>query len=183
MLTFDEIKNIFGNSGLSTSQVADLRKKYGANAMTPPVRDPLWRQYLEKFDDPIIKILLFAVVVSTIVSLIRGEGLLDTIGIIIAVFFAAFVIAAVWNGINCRALDGKMPPFFKGNPTFFVIMAAIVAIQIIIVQIGGPVFNTVPLSFEQWVTIIWATASILIVGFLLRVVYRLIKPGLAKEIS
>ena len=93
------------------------------------------------------------------------------------VFFAAFVIAAVWNGINCRALDGKMPPFFKGNPTFFVIMAAIVAIQIIIVQIGGPVFNTVPLSFEQWVTIIWATASILIVGFLLRVVYRLIKPG------
>jgi Ca2+-transporting ATPase len=99
------------------------------------------------------------------------------------VFFAAFVIAAVWNGINCRALDGKMPPFFKGNPTFFVIMAAIVAIQIIIVQIGGPVFNTVPLSFEQWVTIIWATASILIVGFLLRVVYRLIKPGLAKEIA
>jgi Ca2+-transporting ATPase len=99
------------------------------------------------------------------------------------VFFAAFVVAAVWNGINCRALDGKMPPFFKGNPTFFVIMAAIVAIQIIIVQIGGPVFNTVPLSFEQWVTIIWATASILIVGFLLRVVYRFIKPGLVKEIA
>ena len=99
------------------------------------------------------------------------------------VFFAAFVVAAVWNGINCRALDGKMPPFFKGNPTFFVIMASIVAIQIIIVQIGGPVFNTVPLSFEQWVTIIWATASILIVGFLLRVVYRLIKPGLVKEIA
>jgi Ca2+-transporting ATPase len=99
------------------------------------------------------------------------------------VFFAAFVIAAVWNGINCRALDGKMPPFFKGNPTFFVIMASIVAIQIIIVQIGGSVFNTVPLSFEQWVTIIWATASILIVGFLLRVVYRLIKPGLAQGIT
>ncbi len=99
------------------------------------------------------------------------------------VFFAAFVIAAVWNGINCRALDGKMPPFFKGNPTFFVIMASIVAIQIIIVQIGGSVFNTVPLSFEQWVTIIWATASILIVGLLLRVVYRLIKPGLAQGIT
>jgi Ca2+-transporting ATPase len=62
-------------------------------------------------------------------------------------------------------------------------MAAIVAIQIIIVQIGGPVFNTVPLSLEQWVTIIWATASILIVGFLLRVVYRLIKPGLAQGIT
>ena len=88
MLTFDEIKNIAGDNGLSKSQVADFRIKYGANAMTPPVRDPLWRQYLAKFDDPIIKILLFAVVVSTVVSLIQGEGLFDTIGIIIAVFLA-----------------------------------------------------------------------------------------------
>ncbi len=39
------------------------------------------------------------------------------------VFFGAFIIAAVWNGINCRALDGKMPPFFKGNPTFFIVMS------------------------------------------------------------
>ena len=88
MLTFDEIKNIAGDNGLSKSQVADFRIQYGANAMTPPVRDPLWRQYLAKFDDPIIKILLFAVVVSTVVSLIQGEGLLDTLGIIIAVFLA-----------------------------------------------------------------------------------------------
>jgi Ca2+-transporting ATPase len=88
MLTFDEITVIAGNSGLSTSQVAELRNKYGANAMTPPVRDPFWKQYLEKFDDPIIRILLLAVVISTVVSLIKGEGLLDTIGIIIAVFLA-----------------------------------------------------------------------------------------------
>jgi Ca2+-transporting ATPase len=88
------------------------------------------------------------------------------------VFFAAFIIAAVWNGINCRALDGKMPPFFKGNPTFFFVMAAIVAIQVLIVQFGGPVFNTVPLSLGQWVTIIGATASVLVVGFVLRVAFR-----------
>jgi Ca2+-transporting ATPase len=98
-----------------------------------------------------------------------------------SVFFAAFIIAAVWNGINCRALDGKMPPFFKGNPTFFFVMAAVVAIQVLIVQFGGPVFNTVPLSLWQWVTIIGATASVLVVGFLLRVVYPLIKPSHAKE--
>ncbi|OPY17406.1 MAG: Calcium-transporting ATPase 1 [Syntrophus sp. PtaB.Bin138] len=99
------------------------------------------------------------------------------------VFFAAFIIAAVWNGINCRALDGKMPPFFKGNPTFFVVMTAIVAIQIVIVQFGGPVFNTVPLSLSQWVTIIGASASVLVIGYILRVVYPIIKPGLVKEIA
>ena len=76
-----------------------------------------------------------------------------------------------------------MPPFFKGKPTVFVIIAAMVAIQSIVVQIGGPVFNTVPLYFERWATIIWIAVSILIFGFLLRVVYRLIKPGLVKEIA
>ena len=88
------------------------------------------------------------------------------------VFFAAFILSAVWNGINCRALDGKMPPFFRGNPTFFAVMGGIVLIQILIVQYGGVIFDTVPLSAVQWVKIIVASASVLIVGFFLRVSYR-----------
>src|SRR5512136_1651721 len=89
------------------------------------------------------------------------------------VFFAGFIMAAVWNGINCRALDGKMPPFFKGNPVFFVIMGLVVAVQVAIVQYGGAVFATVPLSAMQWITIILASASVLVVGFVLRIVYRI----------
>ena len=88
------------------------------------------------------------------------------------VFFAVFILSAVWNGINCRALDGKMPPFFRGNPTFFAVMGGIVLIQILIVQYGGVIFDTVPLSAVQWVKIIVASASVLIVGFFLRVSYR-----------
>ena len=56
--------------------------------MTPPVREPLWKQYLEKFNDPIIKILLLAVTISLGVSLIQGSGFLDTIGIIIAILLS-----------------------------------------------------------------------------------------------
>jgi Ca2+-transporting ATPase len=88
------------------------------------------------------------------------------------VFFAAFIITAVWNGINCRALDGRMPPFFKGNPTFFVVMVAIVIAQMVIIQYGGAVFETVPLSLEQWVKIIIVSASVLVVGFFLRIAFR-----------
>ncbi|MGB9177140.1 MAG: calcium-translocating P-type ATPase, PMCA-type, partial [Methanoregula sp.] len=91
------------------------------------------------------------------------------------VFFAGFIMAAVWNGINCRALDGKMPRFFAGNPTFFVVMGIVVAVQIAIVQYGGIVFATVPLSAMQWVTIILASASVLVVGFVLRVSYGLFR--------
>ena len=88
------------------------------------------------------------------------------------VFFGAFIIAAVWNGINCRALDGKMPPFFSGNPTFFIVMSAVVIAQILIIQYGGAVFGTVPLSLEQWVKMIVASSSVLIIGFILRISYR-----------
>jgi P-type Ca2+ transporter type 2C len=66
-----------------------------------------------------------------------------------------------------------MPPFFKGNPTFFVVMGLVIAVQVAIVQYGGAVFATVPLSAMQWVTIILATASVLVVGFVLRVAYGL----------
>ena len=91
------------------------------------------------------------------------------------VFFAGFIMAAVWNGINCRALDGKMPSFFSGNPVFFVVMGLVVAVQVAIVQYGGGVFATVPLSALQWITIILATASVLVVGLILRVSFRLFR--------
>jgi Ca2+-transporting ATPase len=55
-----------------------------------------------------------------------------------------------------------MPPFFKGNPAFFGIMAGIVVIQILIVQYGGSLFSTVPLSASQWMLIILCTAPVLL---------------------
>ncbi|MDP3397079.1 MAG: calcium-translocating P-type ATPase, PMCA-type, partial [Methanoregula sp.] len=90
------------------------------------------------------------------------------------VFFAAFIIAAVWNGINCRALDGKMPAF-KGNPTFFAVMGVVVLAQILIIQYGGVIFGTVPLSLNQWLLIVAATASVLVIGLLLRTLHTVVQ--------
>lgn len=98
-----------------------------------------------------------------------------TPGEVSTVFFASFIMAAVWNGINCRALDGKMPRFFSGNPTFFVVMGLVVAVQVAIVQYGGAIFATVPLSVMQWVTIILASASVLVIGLVLRISYGLFR--------
>ena len=75
-----------------------------------------------------------------------------------------------------------MPPFFKGNPTFFVVMGLVVAVQVAIVQYGGAVFATVPLSAMQWVTIILATASVLVIGFVLRVSYRLFRQRHSRQV-
>ena len=38
-------------SGLTEEQVRESRAKYGTNVLTPPEKDPLWKQFLEKFSD------------------------------------------------------------------------------------------------------------------------------------
>ena len=83
-------------------------------------------------------------------------------------FFTTFILAQVWNAINCRALNGIMPPFFKGNPTFFAVMGAIVLTTIFMVQFGGTVFGTVPLSLELWGKATLYSAVVLIIGFFIR---------------
>ena len=52
-------------------------------------------------------------------------------------------------------------------------MGFVVLVQVAIVQYGGAIFATVPLSWLQWITIIVATASVLVIGFVLRVAYGL----------
>lgn len=87
-------------------------------------------------------------------------------------FFTTFVLAQVWNGINCRSLNGIMPSFFKGNPTFFKVMGIIVLAQVLMVQFGGRVFGTVPLSPELWGRAILYSASVLLIGLLIRLSAR-----------
>lgn len=84
-----EVINKYGQ-GLSPEEVLASREKHGANIITPAERDPWWKLYLEKFEDPIIRILLIAAVVSLAVGAVHGEYL-EAIGIIVAVFLATFL--------------------------------------------------------------------------------------------
>lgn len=56
-------------TGLTDEQVADSRARFGANRLTPLPREPAWKKFLEKFDDPIIKILLAASLLKIVVDL------------------------------------------------------------------------------------------------------------------
>lgn len=84
-------------------------------------------------------------------------------------FFTAFVVAQVYNGINCRGINGVMPRIFKGNPLFFVVMGLIVLFQVLIVTYGGDLFGTVPLSLFQWVFIGVVTMPVLLLWPLLQI--------------
>ena len=73
--------------GLTASEVMASRAEHGANRITPPPRTPWWRLYLQKFDDPIIRILSLAAIVSLAVGAVEGN-LLEGLGILIAIFLA-----------------------------------------------------------------------------------------------
>ncbi|HVL15376.1 MAG TPA: calcium-translocating P-type ATPase, PMCA-type [Gemmata sp.] len=115
------VTDLFPNArdaGLTDAQVADSRARFGANRLTPLPRQPVWKKFLEKFDDPIIKILLAASLLKIVVDLfeIPGSGALTgglALASVVAVFLvAAFVrigdwvpsilfgLAAVWVGVS-----------------------------------------------------------------------------------
>jgi Ca2+-transporting ATPase len=73
--------------GLTAAEVEESRRKFGANLLTPPKRDPWWKLYLEKFNDPIIRILMLAAFITIIVGFVDGH-FAEGIGIIIAILLA-----------------------------------------------------------------------------------------------
>jgi len=73
--------------GLSSEGVM-RNKKYGDNRLTPPKKDPVWKQWLEKFEDPTIIILCVCAAIAIAVGLIEGRMPWDGVAILVAVSLA-----------------------------------------------------------------------------------------------
>ena len=78
-----------------------------------------------------------------------------------------------WNLFNAKCFGTGESIFHHllGNRAFAMIAAGILIGQILMVQFGGRVFRTTPLSVLEWVVIIAAT-SVILWG---RELYRLIR--------
>ncbi|NLI76868.1 MAG: cation-translocating P-type ATPase [Candidatus Riflebacteria bacterium] len=77
-------------SGLSSAQVAERRARFGDNRLTPLPQAPWWLLYLDKFRDPIIRVLMVAAVLSILVGWVRGEHL-EGVTILVTIFLATFL--------------------------------------------------------------------------------------------
>ncbi len=78
------------HDGLSSEQVVASRAKYGENVLTPPKKTSIWKLYIEKYNDPIIQILLVAAAVSFGLAFVNHD-FMETIGIFLAIFLATTV--------------------------------------------------------------------------------------------
>ena len=84
-MDYTKLTNVF--TGLTDKEVLESREKHGMNLLTPPKKASMWKLYLEKFNDPVIRILLVAAFFSLVISIIEGEYA-ETIGIFFAIFLA-----------------------------------------------------------------------------------------------
>lgn len=82
-------------NGLNDQEVLASRQKYGENLLTPPAKEPMWKRFITKFEDPLIIILLVAGILSIAISFYEYYGLhegtevfFEPVGIFIAILLA-----------------------------------------------------------------------------------------------
>src|SRR4051794_26651772 len=90
--------------GLTAEAVGRSRERFGRNVLTALPRESLWKKFLEKFEDPIIKILLAAAVVSMVVELFKSSA------VIAGLSFGIVAIGAL--GLILVKQSARIPPLF-----------------------------------------------------------------------
>ena len=138
--------------GLNKQQVEQSRAMHGFNILTPPKKESLFHQYICKFKDPIIRILLIALILSVGVAVYQyvttADGvrvLLEPLGIFIAVMLAtgvgfAFEVSANKKFEILNKLDDeeKVKVIRDGNVTL-VERREIVVGDIVVLETGDEV--------------------------------------------
>ena len=92
--TVQEVEKELGTSadkGLNQNQVEESAKKYGLNELQEKKKDSLLKKFIAQFKDFSIIVLIIAAIVSGIVGVVEGEGITDTIIILIVVFLNAII--------------------------------------------------------------------------------------------
>jgi Ca2+-transporting ATPase len=96
MRTLQEIERLFpgaAENGLASAVVAQSLRQFGVNKLTPLPREPLWKKFLEKFDEPIIKILLGAALLSMFVDLFQSRAGLAGLALAVVVVLVGGALA------------------------------------------------------------------------------------------
>jgi Ca2+-transporting ATPase len=93
--------------------------------------------------------------------------------LMLSVFFTTFIMFQFWNIFNCRTLRHDESPLsmIVKNKMFITIVTFIIIVQVVMVQVGGPVgdiFRTIPLDPMLWLKIVGLTATVVPVAWLAR---------------
>ena len=86
-----EYFNLDEENGLSSEQINENRAKYGMNELQAKKKKSTFVKFLEQFKDFMIIVLIIAAIISGVVGYIEGEGITDSIIILIVVVLNAVI--------------------------------------------------------------------------------------------
>lgn len=92
-----QILNTDCDNGLQENEIQNSREKYGLNELKATKKKSLLAKFLEQFKDFMIIVLIISAIVSGIVGISEGEGITDTIIILIVVVVNAIIGVAQEN--------------------------------------------------------------------------------------
>jgi Ca2+-transporting ATPase len=118
MRTVQEVRQVFpssAESGLGADDLARSRERFGVNRLTPLPREPLWKKFVDKFDEPIIKILLAAALLSMFVDLFQAAPAVAGIALaVVAVAIAGVMITGRGVWVPSLLFGSAVVLFFVG---------------------------------------------------------------------
>ncbi|MCS7046308.1 MAG: calcium-translocating P-type ATPase, PMCA-type, partial [Gemmataceae bacterium] len=123
--------------GLTAAQVEESRQRHGANRLTPLPREPIWKKFLEKFDEPIIKILLAAALLSMVVDLFKASNRAGGIAVgSLIVVFAGAVLLKKGHWVPSLMFASAMVLFFVGLAHGHVLVEGLAVMVAVILATG-----------------------------------------------
>lgn len=118
MRTLADLQNslpISTEQGLTPEGVEQSRQRFGPNQLTPLPREPLWKKFIEKFDEPIIKILLAAALLSMVVDLFKADNVLGGISLgVLAAALVGFFVLKMGEWVPTLLFGAAILMFFVG---------------------------------------------------------------------
>ncbi len=91
-------------NGLNDAQVIASREKHGPNSLTQLMPDPLWKKLLHGFRDPMIMILLVALMIQALLYLLGQAEWYEAVGVLMAILLANGVAAISENQQEGKAV-------------------------------------------------------------------------------
>lgn len=89
--------NVNENEGLTNSEVEKRRQEYGVNELKAQKKKSIFTKFIEQFKDFMIIVLIVSAIVSGVIGIIEGEGITDTIIILIVIIVNAIIGVAQEN--------------------------------------------------------------------------------------
>lgn len=145
-----------------------------------PIRGDLMHREPTKRDSSIItKGMLFRIVTNGLfISVIFmaqyiGNFLGGTAAQEATILFTLFVVFQLFNAFNSRELnDVSVFRSITSNKLMLLIFSLTFALQVVITQFGGALYDTVPLPVYMWLKIIGAAFSVIIASELFKFIYK-----------